>query len=379
MLSWVVTQSCARQSTYGSGKCLYGFRSPLRLYLKLFSTMSWRSRNAMGIFCVEAEIVPLSSVRSEPCGLSIEVAVCDPCCKLYWAHTAVEVIRKKQVGIWEFKSVFWATDLVTVACHRIAEYKEGYAPEEPNPFSFHLLPFAFFLLLLLRKLSSTSFKMNLASILQHPIEDTQTHTHFRLSPSTSTSPILSPHAGCGVVKSSPKSAKRTQTKAACLGCRQRKSKVGPLVRACIVTSTDTNSHPSATETVRHVECASKGMPNASIPSKKAKPSNKLRKSNSDHTKMYCRCFEIAHLRKAKPSYTFSRAWTSTMLAVSSSTVQSLYLTGEQVCSISVCQRLSHDVRRSAQYFQKTSRVHGEFLYRFSPWSYFCLKSYCTFR
>ncbi|KAG9948110.1 hypothetical protein KCU85_g5229, partial [Aureobasidium melanogenum] len=51
----------------------------------------------------------------------------------------------------------------------------------------------------------------------------QTPTPRHSSSSMSTSPILSPHAGCGVVKPS-KSTKRTQTKAACLGCRQRKSK-----------------------------------------------------------------------------------------------------------------------------------------------------------
>ncbi|KAG9628012.1 hypothetical protein KCU61_g6128, partial [Aureobasidium melanogenum] len=77
--------------------------------------------------------------------------------------------------------------------------------------------------------------MNLASILQHPIEEIQTSPP-RHSSSTSTSPILSPHAGCGVVKPSKSTTKRTQTKAACLGCRQRKSKCDgdrPSCRMCL--------------------------------------------------------------------------------------------------------------------------------------------------
>lgn len=82
--------------------------------------------------------------------------------------------------------------------------------------------------------------MNLASILQHPIEAMQTPTPRHSSSSMSTSPILSPHAGCGVVKPS-KSTKRTQTKAACLGCRQRKSKVGLRVRFVLSCNTVTDS------------------------------------------------------------------------------------------------------------------------------------------
>ncbi|KAG9696525.1 hypothetical protein KCU69_g8456, partial [Aureobasidium melanogenum] len=77
--------------------------------------------------------------------------------------------------------------------------------------------------------------MNLASILQHPIEEIQTSPP-RHSSSTSTSPILSPHAGCGVDKPSKSTTKRTQTKAACLGCRQRKSKCDgdrPSCRMCL--------------------------------------------------------------------------------------------------------------------------------------------------
>lgn len=180
--------------------------------------------------------------------------------------------------------------------------------------------------------------MNLASILQLPIEDThQTPTPTRHSSelSTSTSPILSPHAGCGVVKS--KSTKRTQTKAACLGCRRRKSKVGDLVESCMRSGPSVLTlYPlknSATETVRHANCASKGVPNASIPSKKARRNNKQQKNNSDHTKTSCRCCGIARPRRAKPSCTSSKTWTSTMLADSSLTDQSLYRVSEQVnCS-----------------------------------------------
>lgn len=175
--------------------------------------------------------------------------------------------------------------------------------------------------------------MNLASILQHPIEEIQTPPP-RQSSSTSTSPILSPHAGCGVVKPSKSTTKRTQTKAACLGCRQRKSKVGILSQFRLalpcITVTDLRLVHSATETVRHVKCASKEVPNANILSKRARPSNKPPKNNSDHTRMYCRCSGIARPRRAKRSYTSSRTWTSTTLAGLSSTDQSLYRIREQV-------------------------------------------------
>lgn len=70
-------------------------------------------------------------------------------------------------------------------------------------------------------------RMNIAQMLQDPIQDTHTHagrTYQNPTPSTSSSPMSTLHTTSSVAKT-PRTRRR-QTKVACLGCRQRKSKVG---------------------------------------------------------------------------------------------------------------------------------------------------------
>ncbi|KAI4755351.1 hypothetical protein E4T52_08296 [Aureobasidium sp. EXF-3400] len=69
--------------------------------------------------------------------------------------------------------------------------------------------------------------MKIAQMLHDPIEETHTRAETKsrdvtTSTSISSSPISTLHTTSGVVKT-PKTRRR-QTKAACLGCRQRKSK-----------------------------------------------------------------------------------------------------------------------------------------------------------
>lgn len=77
---------------------------------------------------------------------------------------------------------------------------------------------------------SQSTKMKIAQMLDDPEKDTSTRAETQprdIITSTSGSPIPTPHTRSDAAKAS--TTKRRQTKAACLGCRQRKSKVGILL------------------------------------------------------------------------------------------------------------------------------------------------------
>jgi hypothetical protein len=71
-------------------------------------------------------------------------------------------------------------------------------------------------------------KMDIAQMLDQPEKDTPTRTEETqprdIITSTSGSPISTPHTRSDAAKTS--TTKRRQIKAACLACRQRKSKVG---------------------------------------------------------------------------------------------------------------------------------------------------------
>jgi hypothetical protein len=85
--------------------------------------------------------------------------------------------------------------------------------------SFSCLWHSFVLVLQVSKVS----KMKIEQMLDHTVQDTHTETNRR-GVTTSSSPISGSHTTSGAVKTSK--MRRRQTKAACLGCRQRKSKVG---------------------------------------------------------------------------------------------------------------------------------------------------------
>jgi hypothetical protein len=86
--------------------------------------------------------------------------------------------------------------------------------------------------------------MKIEQLLDHPIQDTQ-NTRPATQPrdiNTSTSSSPTPPKTSNVTN--PSKTKRRQTKAACLACRQRKSKV------CISLSPSTN-HPSTYHPIPH--------------------------------------------------------------------------------------------------------------------------------
>lgn len=128
-------------------------------------------------------------------------------------------------------------------------------------------------------------EMNIAQMLDHPGKDTSTRTETQqprdIITSTSGSPISTPHTRSDAAKTS--TTKRRQIKAACLACRQRKSKVGippPLhssIHLCPLYPSHCHSHlypliliptRSATARVHPVKSASTKKQPATIQSSK---------------------------------------------------------------------------------------------------------------
>ena len=108
-------------------------------------------------------------------------------------------------------------------------YLPRWSESSPLYFSAYTL-FSCLPSLLLRYSVTISLSMDIANMLQYPVQETRTPSHSTSDSSTSISPVLAPRPNSGVVKSKPR---RRQTKAACMACRRRKSKVGPpSVHAC---------------------------------------------------------------------------------------------------------------------------------------------------